>query len=169
MCPYKVILKYLRLRSVESLDLMYETTLTSLLPFSPLAPTWPDSVSVFFPLQMSTSTWCRYSNECMIHANGNVICMRHKHNTTLEDIEVMVDLLLGLWLYCQTQGPWCGFCAAISLVGFKKVCDWHWLASRRHAACSHAVCWHHILGSTVLTWNPVEQILKKYLVSSTTT
>lgn len=25
--------------------------------------------------------------------------------------------------FCQTQGPWCGFCVAISLVGFKKVCE----------------------------------------------
>lgn len=124
MCPYKVILKYLRLRSVESLDLMYETTLTSLLPFSPLAPTWPDSVSVFFPLQTSTSTWCRYSNECMIHANGNVICMRHKHNIGGHRGHGR-PVAQSMAFFCQTQGPWCGFCVAISLVGFKKVCDWH--------------------------------------------
>lgn len=141
MCPYKVILKYLRLRSVESLDLMYETTLTSLLPFSPLAPTWPDSVSVFFPLQTSTSTWCCYSNECMIHANGNVICMRHKHNTTLEDIEVMVDLWLGLWLFLSDSGTLVWFLCSHFSCWFQKSLRLALIdASRRHAACSHAVC-----------------------------
>lgn len=46
----------------------------------------------------------------------DVICIRHKYNTTMEDIKVMVYLLLGLCIFVRLWEYGVGFCTVISLV-----------------------------------------------------
>lgn len=50
-----------------------------------------------------------------------VICMQQEHNTTTEDVEVMLYLLLHSWLFLRLGDHGVVFCAAIFLVvGFQK-------------------------------------------------
>lgn len=79
---------------------------------------------VSFPLEPNqfNLTWLSITTEYYLNIRGviiakscGIIYTQHKHIKTKENVESMVYLLLGVWIFVRLRDHGVGFCAAISL------------------------------------------------------